>query len=519
MQRKTISLSATLGAIGVVYGDIGTSPLYALEQSLNATGPGMDPATALLGVLSLMFWSLLTIVTLKYVMLIMRADNAGEGGILSLFALVQQWLEEAPRWGHAIIALAVMGAALFYCDALITPAISVLGAVEGLELFNPNMARVVVPVTLVIIAVLFGIQHRGTDKVGRLFAPIMVLWFLVLAYTGAVAIVHNPRVLMAINPYFGLVLLMQHQGVALAILGGVFLTVTGGEALYADMGSFGKGPVRVAWFGLVWPALLLSYFGQGAMVLSNPSAAHKPLFALVPVAMLPWMVLLATLAAIIASQATITGAFSVTRQAVQLDLLPRMRILQTSAHEHGQIFVPVVNALVFVAVCIFVVGFGSSDALGSAYGAAVAGTMTVTTLLGIVLASSRWHWAHWKVALAFGPLLLIDVTYGIANLTKFAQGAWVPLLFATLALWRVHDVAFRAPTATHGVARCRRLSQGSSRHAREGHARAGHGGVPGKRAALRPDGLAAQSGALPRRARADRVPQHGICAHAAPGSE
>ena len=431
MQRKSISLGATLGAIGVVYGDIGTSPLYALEQSLNASSSAMQPAAALLGVLSLMFWSLLTIVTLKYVMLIMRADNAGEGGILSLFALVQKWLEEAPRWGRAIIALAVMGAALFYCDALITPAISVLGAVEGLELLNPDMARVVVPVTLVIIAVLFGIQQRGTEKVGRLFAPIMVVWFGVLAYTGAVAIVHNPRVLMAINPYFGLMLLVHHQGVALAILGGVFLTVTGGEALYADMGSFGKGPVRLAWFGLVWPSLLLSYFGQGALVLADATAAHKPLFALVPTVMLPWMVLLATLAAIIASQATITGAFSVTRQAVQLDLLPRMRILQTSAHEHGHIFVPVVNALVFVAVCIFVVGFGSSDALGSAYGAAVAGTMSVTTLLGMVLASSRWGWASWKVALVFGPLLLIDLTYGIANLTKFAQGAWVPLLFAT----------------------------------------------------------------------------------------
>src|SRR6185295_13022232 len=310
------SLGATLGAIGVVYGDIGTSPLYALEQSLNATGPQASTPEGLLGVLSLMFWSLLTIVTLKYVMLIMRADNAGEGGILSLFALVQRWLEEAPRWGRAIIALAVMGAALFYCDALITPAISVLGAVEGLELLNPEMTRAVIPVTLLIIVVLFAIQSRGTERVGRLFAPIMVLWFAVLAWTGAAAVIHNPGILRAVNPSYGIALLMEHQGVALAILGGVFLTVTGGEALYADMGSFGKGPVRLAWFGLVWPALLLSYFGQGALVLANPAASHKPLFALVPTMMLPWMVLLATLAAIIASQATITGAFSVTRQAV-----------------------------------------------------------------------------------------------------------------------------------------------------------------------------------------------------------
>ena len=432
VNSKRLSFGATFGAIGVVYGDIGTSPLYALEQSLSATGANVHSPETLLGVLSLLFWSLMAIVTLKYVTLIMRADNEGEGGILSLFALVQRRLEEMPRWGRAVIALAVMGAALFYCDALITPAISVLGAVEGLELLDANMARVVVPVTLAIIVVLFAIQHRGTERVGRLFAPIMTLWFVVLAYTGAVAIVRNPQVLRAMNPYFGLQLLAHHQGVALAILGGVFLTVTGAEALYADMGSFGKGPVRLAWFGLVWPALLLSYFGQGALVLSNAAAVHKPLFALLPLSVLPWFVLLATLAAIIASQATITGAFSVTRQAVQLDLLPRLRILQTSAHEHGHIFVPVVNVLVFIAVCMFVVGFGSSDALGSAYGAAVAGTMAITTILGMVLAASHWRWSMWKVAVIFGPLLVIDLTYGIANITKFAQGAWVPLLFASL---------------------------------------------------------------------------------------
>jgi len=304
---RRLSLGATFGAIGIVYGDIGTSPLYALEQSLNATGQGGHPATVLLGVLSLMFWSLLAIVTIKYVTLMMRADNEGEGGILSLFALVQRRLEDAPRWGRAVIGLAVMGAALFYCDALITPAISVLGAVEGLELLNADMARVVVPLTLVIIMLLFAIQRSGTERVGRLFAPIMLLWFAVLAYTGGVAIMRNPQVLRALDPRLGLMLLVQHQGVALAILGSVFLTVTGGEALYADMGSFGKGPVRLAWFGVVWPALLLSYFGQGALVLSDAAAAHKPLFALLPAVALPWFILLATLAAIIASQATITG--------------------------------------------------------------------------------------------------------------------------------------------------------------------------------------------------------------------
>ncbi len=430
--RRRLSAGATFAAVGVVFGDIGTSPLYALQQSLAATGGDAHAPATVLGVLSLMFWSLLVVVTLKYVVLIMRADNDGEGGILSLFALVQRRLEDMQHWGRALIALAVLGAALFYCDALITPAITVLGAVEGLELLNPSMAHSVVPLTLVIIALLFAIQHRGTERVGRLFAPVMLLWFFVLAASGLVSLLHNPQVLAAVNPWYGLMLLAHHQGVALAILGGVFLTVTGGEALYTDMGSFGKGPVRLAWFALVWPSLLLSYFGQGAMLLSNPAAAHKPLFALVPTPLLPWMVLLATAAAIIASQATITGAFSVTRQAVQLDLLPRLRILQTSASEHAQVFVPVVNVLVFICVCVFVIGFGSSDALGGTYGAAVACTMTIDTILIMVLASSRWGWSIATVALSCGLLLLFDLTYSVANLAKFAQGAWLPLLLATL---------------------------------------------------------------------------------------
>jgi KUP system potassium uptake protein len=362
----------------------------------------------------------------------MRADNEGEGGILSLFAIVQRRLEEMPRWGRAVIALAVMGAALFYCDALITPAISVLGAVEGLEILNPDAARAVVPVTLVIIVLLFAIQRHGTERVGRLFGPIMLLWFLVLAFTGGMTIMRNPQVLAAVNPAYAIHLLLTRPGVTMAVLGGVFLTLTGGEALYADMGSFGKGPVRLAWFALVWPALLLSYFGQGALILSEPAAVHKPLFALVPQPFLPWMVVLATLAAIIASQATITGAFSVTRQAVQLDLLPRLRILQTSAHEHAQVFVPIVNAIVLIAVCIFVVGFGSSDALGAAYGAAVAGTMGITTILGMVLALSRWRWSRWQVALTFGVLLVVDLAYLLSNITKFLQGAWLPLLLASM---------------------------------------------------------------------------------------
>jgi KUP system potassium uptake protein len=329
-----------------------------------------------------------------------------------------------------VAALAALGAALFYCDALMTPAITVLGAVEGLELLNPAAHRAIVPVTLVIIIVLFVIQRHGTEKIGRLFGPIMILWFGTLGVTGAGAILHNPVVLQAVNPWFGLALLNAHPGVALAVLGAVFLTMTGAEALYADMGHFGKVPVRVAWCCGVWPALLLSYFGQGAMVLGKPAAAHLPLFALVAPAALPWFVILATAAAIIASQATISGAFSVTRQAIQLDMLPRLRILQTSAREHGQIYVPVVNWFILVAVCIFVVGFRSAGTLGSAYGAAVSATMGIETLLGGLLAITAWRWRRWQVGAIFGGLLIVDLTYLIANLTKFFEGAWVPLLLA-----------------------------------------------------------------------------------------
>jgi KUP system potassium uptake protein len=426
--------------MGVVYGDIGTSPLYALETTLTAVGGPPDMPT-ILGVLSLIFWSLLLLVTVKYVVLIMRADNEGEGGILSLFALVQRTLSDSNRWQRSIVVLAALGAALFYCDAQITPAISVLSAVEGLELLNPATSHAVVPVTLGIIVGLFAIQSHGTERVGGIFGPVMLVWFAALAISGGAAMVRHPAVLAALSPQYGLLLLGHHPTVALAILGGVFLTVTGGEALYADMGHFGKGPVRLAWFAVVWPALLLNYFGQGALILENPAAAHLPVYALVPKPLLPWMVLLATAATVIASQATITGAFSVTRQAIQLDLLPRLRIMQTSAREHGQIYVPAVNAVLVVAVCLFVVGFRSSAALGAAYGAAVAGTMFITTLLGVQLAHKQWQWRSWLVAAVFGPLGIVDLVYLMGNLTKFAEGAWVPLtlavlLFGVFMIWR-----------------------------------------------------------------------------------
>jgi KUP system potassium uptake protein len=425
--HRKLTAAGVFGAMGVVYGDIGTSPLYALEQSLNAAGGVAAGSAALLGVLSLIFWSLLIVVSGKYVVLIMRADNEGEGGILSLFTLVQRVMGATDRHTRLVVSLAVLGAALYYCDAFVTPAISVVSAVEGLELVSPEAHRAIIPVALMVIMVLFAIQSRGTEHIGKLFGPVMVLWFSTLAVSGAVSIIHHPQVLVALNPVWGITLLAGHPQLAIAILGSVFLALTGAEALYADMGHFGRSPVRAAWFMMVWPALLLSYFGQGALILTQPSAAHLPLYAVVGPTLLPAMVVLATLATVIASQATISSAFSLTRQAVQLDLLPRLRILQTSARERGQVYVPVVNRIVFVAVCLFVIGFGSSAALGAAYGAAVAGTMFITTVLGVILSHRSWHWPRWVSIAVFGPLLVFDACFVIANLMKFTDGAWAPL--------------------------------------------------------------------------------------------
>src|SRR5215470_1638671 len=360
---------ATIGALGVVYGDIGTSPLYALKGATDAAGGATDAATVL-GVLSLIFWSLFLVITLKYIVLILRSDNAGEGGVLSLLALVQQKIGTTSVWAGRLVAIAALGTALFYCDALITPAISVLSAVEGLEILNPELDSAVVPVTVLIIVALFMFQRRGTARVGGMFGPIMVIWFATLGVLGVLSIVREPRVLEALFPGFGLALLARHPGLALAILGAVFLALTGGEALYADMGHFGKRPVRIAWFALVFPALLLNYYGQGALYLTE-GPVPRPLYSMVSPSVLPFMILLATAASVIASQATISGAFSLARQAVQLDLLPRLRVLQTSAEEQGQIYVPAVNGILFIAVTSFVLTFQSSDALSAAYGAAV----------------------------------------------------------------------------------------------------------------------------------------------------
>jgi KUP system potassium uptake protein len=452
-QSRSLSAS-TLGALGVVYGDIGTSPLYALREATAAAG---GPTTAaVLGVVSLIFWSLLLVISLKYLVLILRADNDGEGGILSLVALVQQSLGGAGPWAMRLVALGVLGTALFYCDALLTPAISVLSAVEGLELLDARMEQAILPLTIVILAGLFALQRRGTARVGRLFGPVMILWFASLAAMGARAILVEPGILAALNPVHGIALLAAHPGLSFAILGAVFLVVTGGEALYADMGHFGRTPVRLAWFTIVWPGLLLNYFGQGALLLAHPQLAAKPFFALAPAGSLPAVIVLATFATIIASQATISGAFSITRQAVQLDLLPRVKILQTSADERGQIYVPSTNLFMFIAVVLVVLGFGSSSAISGAYGASVMGTMLITTLLGAIAAATAWHWPRWRIGCVFGLFLVVDLAFVAGNASKIPGGGWVPLALATVMFgvfitWRDGRARLRAELQRRAV--------------------------------------------------------------------
>ncbi len=456
MKAQQASGAALIGAIGVVYGDIGTSPLYAFKESLGAAHFVPGDAATVLGLLSLIFWSLTLVVSIKYLAVIMRADNHGEGGILSLVALVQQRFGSAEPWARRAVALGVLGAALFYCDALITPAISVLSAVEGLEILNPEFSRAVLPLTLGVIAALFMIQRRGTEKVGRLFGPIMVLWFVTLAILGLMEILRAPQVLAAVNPWYAWHLFGSHHGLALIILGAVFLAVTGAEALYADMGHFGKRPVRLAWLVLVWPALIINYFGQGALLLQSAVPVANPFYALAPQGLLPALVFLSTVATVIASQATISGAFSVTREAVQLDLLPRVRVLQTSDAAPGQIYVPAANLFMFVAVVMFVLAFGSSSALSGAYGASVVGTMVITTLLGGLVARTLWNWSWWKVAALFGLMLLVDLAFIAGNLTKIDDGGWVPLalaavMFAMFVTWRDGRQALRAELERRAV--------------------------------------------------------------------
>ena len=371
----------TVAAIGVVFGDIGTSPLYALKEIFNGHHPIPVTPDNILGILSLVFWAIMVLVTLKYVLIIMRADNRGEGGSLALLSLVIENAKDNPRLTWVVSLLGIFAAALFYGDSMITPAISVLSAVEGLEIITPALKPYVIPITLIIITGLFFIQKRGTGAVGLFFGPVMVGWFAILGVLGVLEIAHNPQVLFALNPLYGFGLVHAHPGLAFLALGSVVLAVTGGEALYTDMGHFGRPPIRLAWFGFVMPALVLNYFGQGALLLNEPGAIESPFFHLGPSWALIPMVALATLATVIASQAVISGAFSVARQAVQMGLLPRMQIIHTSGREEGQIYVPFTNWTLYLAVVALVLGFQSSSNLAAAYGIAVTTTMLINTIL------------------------------------------------------------------------------------------------------------------------------------------
>ncbi|MEJ2050390.1 MAG: KUP/HAK/KT family potassium transporter, partial [Calditrichota bacterium] len=416
-----------LSALGVVYGDIGTSPLYAFRQCFYGDHAVNPTSENVLGVLSLIFWSLMIVISLKYLLVILRADNQGEGGILALMEVV------LPRKGHRraiILIMGLFGAALLYGDGTITPAISVLGAIDGLKVATPFFNPYIIPIALVILFLLFLLQSRGTGKVGILFGPVMIVWFVIIGLTGVITIFNNPEVLAALNPYHAIKFFLARNLESFFILGAVFLVVTGGEALYADIGHFGRAPIRLAWFILVLPCLVLNYFGQGALILNNPSYTVNPFYHLTPDWALYPMVILATLATIIASQAIISGAFSLTFQAVQLGYLPRLRILHTSEEERGQIYMPQVNWILFVATVAVVLGFQSSSNLAAAYGVAVSTTMVITTILGFVAMRTLWNWNIAVSILVAGFFLIVDLTFFSANLLKILQGGWYPLLIA-----------------------------------------------------------------------------------------
>ncbi len=436
------SLSAlTIGAIGVVFGDIGTSPLYALQTTFTGTHSLPVVEANVLGILSVMFWTIMLLVSLKYVVIIMRADNHGEGGSLALLALVGELTAPYPKTKWLLTALGVFAAALFYGDGMITPAISVLSAVEGLDLVSHEFKNYILPITLLVLTGLFFIQKRGTSVVGMAFGPIMVFWFLCLGAFGILSIAENPAVLWAINPVYAFRFLSHDPWVAFLALGGVVLAITGGEALYADMGHFGKYPIRLAWFYFVLPALVLNYFGQGALLLHNPKAIESPFYLLAPAWALVPLVLLATAATVIASQAVISGAFSIASQSVQMGFLPRMEVRQTSDKAQGQIYVPLTNWSLYLAVVFLVFTFQSSSNLAAAYGIAVTGTMTITTILIAFVMVLYWRWSPLLVIPLITILFVVDFTYFAANAMKMAQGGWFPIgiaiiSFTVLTTWK-----------------------------------------------------------------------------------
>ena len=423
--------AVTLAALGVVFGDIGTSPLYAMH-TVFAIDPELRPTQGTVyGVISLVFWAITLVVTLKYITLIMRADNHGEGGIMALIALVRGIRVNRRATKLLLVSLGIFGAALFYGDGMITPAISVLSAVEGLEVAAPAIDSLVVPITLTILTVLFALQRFGTGVVGRAFGPVMALWFAILAVSGLVHVTEHPGILRALSPHYGAVFLTEHGWVGFLALGAVVLAITGAEALYADMGHFGRNAIRRAWFFVVFPALTLNYMGQGTLLLGDPGKVDNPFFLLFPSWLQVPMVIVATMAAIIASQAVISGAFSVTRQAVQLGFLPRLTVLHTS-REIGQVYVPVVNWAIFTAVAALVLGFGSSNHLASAYGIAVTGTLAIDTLLFFFVVRALWHKPKWLAAAGCAFFLVIDLAFFGANLPKVLHGGWFPLVIAAI---------------------------------------------------------------------------------------
>ena len=441
MGKKQQNLSALLlGAIGVVYGDIGTSPLYALKETFAGHHPLPVIENNILGILSIMFWTIMVLVSLKYVTIIMRADNHGEGGSLALLALASELNSDKPKSKRLFLILGVFAAALFYGDSMITPAISVLSAVEGLDVIAPKLNSFVLPITVMVLTALFLVQKRGTGAMGMAFGPIMTLWFSTLGILGVLSIAQSPHVLLAINPIYAYQFLFLDPWLSFLTLGSVVLAVTGGEALYTDMGHFGRFPIRLTWFSFVLPALVLNYFGQGALLLNNPQAIKSPFFLLAPEWAIIPMVLLATAATVIASQAVISGAFSVASQSVQMGFLPRMEIRQTSSKAHGQIYVPFTNWTLYLSVIYLVLTFQNSSNLAAAYGIAVTGTMMIDTIL-IAFVLVAWHWSPLLVIPLIGTFLCVDLAYFAANAIKIPQGGWFPLgialiSFIVLTTWK-----------------------------------------------------------------------------------
>ncbi len=431
--RPGLNAVTLLGVLGVVYGDIGTSPLYAFQTSIAYFHHKGIVPWEVLGLLSMIFWSLVLIVTVKYVMVVMHADNRGEGGIMALTALAQR-VVPGPRARKVLGLIGLLGACLFFGDGMITPAISVLSAVEGLEVSTPQLAEVVLPISAIVIIVLFALQSRGTASVGKLFGPVMVVWFVAIGLFGLLAILKNPMVLLALSPTYAFAIVAHEPIVAYFTLGAVVLAVTGAEALYADMGHFGPKPIRVMWSGFVLPSLALNYFGQGALVLANPDAAANPFYLLAPSFLQLPLVVLATAATVIASQAVISGAYSMAQQCVQLGLLPRLTITHTSAAEEGQIFIPQINTLLALGVLALVFAFRSSASLASAYGIAVTGTFLCTALLAAVVFHRQFHWSRARALAVFGPLAVLDILFFTANLAKLPEGGWVPIAFGLFLL-------------------------------------------------------------------------------------